>query len=128
VVVVGQLRQDVLETRAVASEGGQIRGRLQARIDQLGGEAPLDTRLSRGRLVGQLRYGGPADALWRLMALDNFDLTGPIDIAADMSGSLADPEIHGSLAGNALRLQSSVTGTDISQIVAREASPARVWC
>jgi translocation and assembly module TamB len=119
VVVVGQLRQDVLETRAVASEGGQIRGRLQARIDQLGGEAPLDTRLSRGRLVGQLRYGGPADALWRLMALDNFDLTGPIDIAADMSGSLADPEIHGSLAGNALRLQSSVTGTDISQIVAR---------
>jgi translocation and assembly module TamB len=119
VSLVGQLRQDVLETRAVASEGGQIRGRLQARIDQLGGDAPLDERLSRGRLVGQMRYGGPADALWRLMALDNFDLTGPIDIAADMSGSLADPEIRGSLASDNLRLQSSVTGTDITQIVAR---------
>jgi translocation and assembly module TamB len=119
VSLVGQLRQDVLETRAVASEGGQVRGRLQARIDQLGGDAPLDTRLSRGRLVGQMRYGGPADALWRLMALDNFDLTGPIDIAADMSGTLADPEIRGSLASDNLRLQSSVTGTDITRIVAR---------
>ncbi|MDE1916092.1 MAG: translocation/assembly module TamB domain-containing protein [Sphingomonadales bacterium] len=119
VSLVGQLRQDVLEARAIASEGGQVRGRLQARIDQLGGDAPLDVRLSRGRLVGQMRYGGPADALWRLMAIDTFDLTGPIDIAADMSGSLVDPQIRGSLASDDLRLQCSVAGTDISHIVAR---------
>lgn len=119
VALTGTLRQDVLETRAVASEGGQVRGRLQARIDQLGGDGALDTRLSRGRLVGQVRYGGPADALWRLMAIDNFDLTGPVDIAADISGTLADPQIRGSLAGDTMRLQSNVTGIDISRIVAR---------
>jgi translocation and assembly module TamB len=62
-----------------------------------------------------MRYGGPADALWRLMALDNFDLTGPIDIAADMSGSsmIRNSRLAG---GQWLRLQSAVTGTDISQI------------
>jgi translocation and assembly module TamB len=117
--VVGALREQTLEARAIASEDGQVRGRLQARIDQLGGEGGLETRLSHGRLVGQMRYGGPADALWRLMALDAFDLTGPIDIAADIDGSLYDPHIRGSLAGNNLRLQSAVTGTDIRQIVAR---------
>jgi translocation and assembly module TamB len=117
--VVGALREQTLEARAIASEDGQVRGRLQARIDQLGGDGGLETRLSHGRLVGQMRYGGPADALWRLMALDAFDLTGPIDIAADIDGSLYDPHIRGSLAGNNLRLQSAVTGTDIRQIVAR---------
>ncbi|WP_068090626.1 translocation/assembly module TamB domain-containing protein [Novosphingobium rosa] len=117
--VAGALRGDVLEARAVASEEGQVRGRLQIRIDQMSPDGDLETRLLHGRLVGQMRYGGPADALWRLMALDAFDLTGPIDIAADITGNLSDPRIRGSLAGNNLRLQSAVTGTDIRQIVAR---------
>ncbi len=69
--------------------------------------------------MGQLRYAGPADALWRLMALDMLDLTGPIEIAADMDGMLGDPRIRGSLAGSGLRLQSAASGMDVSDITAK---------
>jgi len=116
--VVGRLGEGALDMRAVAREDGKTRGRLQARIDQLADHGLLSDRLRLGRLVGQMRYDGPADALWRLMALDSFDLTGPLEVAADMTGTLENPEIRGSLASTALRLQSAQAGTDISGIVA----------
>lgn len=116
--LVGRLDAGALEMRAVASEGGQTRGRLQARIDRLGRSGGLSERLQAGALQAQMRYAGPADALWRLMAIETFDLTGPLELAADVGGSIADPRIRGSLAGTALRLQSAQTGTDISQIAA----------
>jgi translocation and assembly module TamB len=115
----GKLDPSALELRAVASEKGETRGRLQARIDQLPSTGLLDERLSAGQLFAQLRYSGPADALWRLMALDSFDLTGPIEIAADMRGTLADPHIAGSLAGSQLRLRSAASGTDVTQLAAK---------
>ncbi|RVU07635.1 translocation/assembly module TamB [Novosphingobium umbonatum] len=117
--VVSHLRADGLDLRAVASDGSSVLGRVQGRIDRLVGDGMLADRLLHGRLVAQMRYGGPADALWRLMALQSFDLSGPIEIAADMTGSLDAPEIRGSLAGNALRLQSGQAGTDITGISAR---------
>lgn len=119
VALVGRLGAAALDLRAVAREDGQTRGRLQARIDQLADHGMLADRLRLGRLVAQMRYDGPADALWRLMALDSFDLTGPLEVAANMTGTLEDPEIRGSLASSALRLQSAQAGTDISGIVAR---------
>jgi translocation and assembly module TamB len=66
-----------------------------------------------------MRYAGPADALWRLMALDAFDLSGPVEIAADMSGTLDDPSLRGSLAGKGMRLQSAASGTDVSNVEVR---------
>ena len=121
VAVVGRLGPGALDLRAVARENGQTRGRLQARIDQLGDKGLVADRLRLGRLVAQMRYDGPADALWRLMALDSFDLTGPVELAANMTGTLENPEIQGSLASNALRLQSAQAGTDITGIVAHGA-------
>lgn len=119
VALVARLGTNALDLRAIASEGGATRGRLQARVDRLADTGMIADRLLEGHLVAQMRYGGPADALWRLMALDSFDLTGPIEIAADMGGTLNDPEIRGSLAGNTLRLQSAQAGTDITGITAR---------
>ncbi len=108
-----------LETRAIIDEGGERRGRLQARINGMASSGDLMTRLESGSLFAQLRFGGPADALWRLVGVEAFDLTGPIAVAADVTGSLADPRVRGSVASDNLRMQSSLSGTDIRNITAR---------
>ena len=117
--LVAKLGADRLETRAVAGDSRQIIGRLQASIAGLPGSGKLIDRLRLGRFLAQMRYQGPADAPWRLMGLDDFDLTGPIAIAADITGSLDAPQIRGSLAGDTLHMSSAETGTDITQLMAR---------
>jgi translocation and assembly module TamB len=79
----------------------------------------LGARLGAGSLFAQVRYDGPADALWRLAGIEVFDLTGPVAAAADVTGTLSAPVIRGSLSSTEMRLQSSLTGTDISKIQAR---------
>jgi translocation and assembly module TamB len=117
--LVARLTPDRLETRAVVDEAGQRRGRLQGRIVGLPRGGALFDRLRAGDLFAQLRYNGPADALWRLAAVDAFDLTGPLAVAADVTGSLATPRVRGSLASNDLRLRSSLSGTDLRNVTAR---------
>ena len=114
-----RLTADRLETRAVIDEGGQRRGRLQGRIAGLPRGGALFDRLRAGDLFAQLRYNGPADALWRLAAIDAFDLTGPLSVGADVTGTLASPQVRGTLAGDNLRLQSSLSGTDLTNVSAR---------
>ncbi len=117
--LVADLAPREFEARAVIREGGERRGRLQAQIAGMPGSGDLFQRLSAGSLFVQLRYDGPADALWRLAAIDAFDLTGPLRIAADFTGTLTDPQVRGSLSSSNLRLQSSLTGTDVRAITAR---------
>ena len=119
VALVTRLTGQNLETRAVIDEGGQRRGRLQARITGMPSSGDLMTRLETGNLFAQLRFGGPADALWRLAGVEAFDLTGPISVAADVTGSLASPRVRGSVASDNLRMQSALSGTDIRSITAR---------
>ncbi len=126
VALAGGLVDDRLELRAVAGDpsqaaGHQTIGRLQASIANLPPSGRLIDRLRAGRFLAQMRFQGPADAPWRLMGLDDFDLTGPIAIAADITGSLDAPQIRGSLAGDTLHMASAETGTDITQLVARGA-------
>ncbi|WP_225204874.1 translocation/assembly module TamB domain-containing protein [Novosphingobium huizhouense] len=116
--LVAHLDADSLETRAVMNEGGAARGRLQARIDQLPRGGTTYDRLRAGRLRGQLRYSGPADALWRLAALEVFDLTGPLGVAADVSGTIDSPILSGAIASRSLRVQSTLTGSDIRNVEA----------
>jgi translocation and assembly module TamB len=121
VSLVARLTAADLQARAVLREGGTTRGRLQARIGGLPAGGTLTQRLNAGSLNAQLRYGGPADALWRLIALETFDLTGPVSVAADATGSLASPALRGSFASDGLRLQSTLTGTDVQGLAARGA-------
>lgn len=114
--IVADLSPTLLQTRAVVSESGQQRGRLQGRIANLPASGGLMDRLWAGDLFAQLRYTGPAESLWRLAAIDMFDVTGPITVAADARGTLADPRVVGSLAGDALRVQSAMTGTDVRSL------------
>ncbi|MBX7483264.1 translocation/assembly module TamB domain-containing protein [Qipengyuania qiaonensis] len=119
VALVARLTEAELETRAILQNEDIQRGRLQARIADLPAEGPLLDRLRTGRLFGQLRYRGAAESLWRLAALDTFDITGPIAIAADATGTLRDPTVRGSISGDALQLRSSLSGTDIRDISMR---------
>ncbi|MCB2089022.1 MAG: translocation/assembly module TamB domain-containing protein [Sphingomonadaceae bacterium] len=117
--LVAQLREDRLETRAVIAETGAQRGRVQARITDLPRLGSLYERLEAGALLGQLRYKGPADALWRLTAVEAFDLTGTLSAAANVTGSLANPQVRGSVASDDLRVRSGLSGTDIRDVSAR---------
>ncbi|AKH42417.1 translocation and assembly module TamB [Altererythrobacter atlanticus] len=117
--MVGKLTPTELQARSVLSENGDTRGRLQARISGMPANGALFDRLSAGNLLGQLRFEGPADALWRLSRLELLDMTGTLQLAADLRGSIADPQVRGSLAGDALRIQSALTGTDVRNVRAR---------
>ncbi|RXZ64064.1 translocation/assembly module TamB domain-containing protein [Pelagerythrobacter rhizovicinus] len=117
--LVARLSEDRLETRAVIDEGEERRGRLQGRISGLPQSGALFDRLRAGSLFAQLRYAGPADALWRLAAIDAFDLTGPLSLAANVTGTLAEPRVRGSLASDDLRVRSGLSGTDITGVTAR---------
>jgi translocation and assembly module TamB len=117
--LVAQLSANRLEARAVVEEKGETRGRLQARISGLSRSGTLVERLRGGALFAQLRYNGPADALWRLTAVEAFDLTGPVAVAADVTGSLDAPQVRGSVASETLRVQSALTGTDLRNVKAR---------
>jgi translocation and assembly module TamB len=116
--LVAQLSPSLLQARAVLQDKGQMLGRLQASIANLPPGGALFDRLKAGSLFAQLRYVGPADALWRLAALETFDVTGTIRVAADVRGTLDNPQVRGSVAGDNLRVQSTLTGTDLKQVKA----------
>ncbi|MCP9222503.1 translocation/assembly module TamB domain-containing protein [Erythrobacter sp. LQ02-29] len=111
--LVSRLTADRLEARAVIDDAQSQSGRLQLRIANLPRDGTLPERLRAGELFAQLRYRGAASALWRLAAVDAFDFTGPVSLAADATGTLAQPEVRGSLASDDLRVQSALSGTDV---------------
>ena len=119
--LVAHLDATSLQTRAVVREvgsGGAVRGRVQALISDLPRGGTMLERLRGGKLRAQLRYSGPAEALWRLVAVEVIDLTGPLGAAADITGSIDHPVISGAVATKALRVQSSLTGSDVREVEA----------
>ena len=118
IALVADLSETLLQARAVISDGGGADGQLQARISNLPATGGLNERLYAGDLAGQFRFSGDASALWRLAAIDTFDITGDVSLAADMRGSLRNPQVRGSLEGDNMRLRSALTGTDITGLSA----------
>ncbi|MCB2066087.1 MAG: translocation/assembly module TamB domain-containing protein [Erythrobacter sp.] len=119
IALVADLSEQVLQTRAVLADDSGARGRLQARIAGLPQAGALGDRLYAGNLAGQFRFNGSAATLWRLAAIDLVDVTGPVAVAADLSGSLGAPRLSGSLAGDDLRLRSALLGADVTGVAAR---------
>lgn len=114
--IAGVLTADRAGVRAVVASGGRTIGRGQALLRL--GEGDLATRLSQAGVFAQLRYAGPADTLWRLSRVELFDLSGPVSIAADVSGRVADPMIRGSVEAKGARIESATTGTVLSDVEA----------
>jgi translocation and assembly module TamB len=117
--LVSRLSPTSLQARAVLQDSGDTKGRLQGRIAMLTAGGSLFERLQDGDLQGQLRYEGPAGSLWRLAAVNAIDLQGPIRVTADVRGSLRSPDVEGTIAGDDLRVQSALTGTDVQKVRAR---------
>jgi translocation and assembly module TamB len=113
----GVLRSDRAGLRAVVNARGKTIGRAQAQLFPLG-SGPLVRRLTEASLFAQVRYAGPADALWRLTGVELFDLSGPVSIGADVTGSLARPTIRGAVQASGARIESGTTGTLLTNVQA----------
>ncbi|KUR70206.1 hypothetical protein AQZ52_15215 [Novosphingobium fuchskuhlense] len=116
--LVAELDPAALQVRAVAREGAAMRGRFQALVADLPRGGSMFERVRGGTLKAELRYSGPAEALWRLAAIEVIDLTGPLGAAASVTGSLDHPVITGAVATRALRVQSNLTGSDVRDVEA----------
>ena len=103
--------------RAVAVSGGQTIGRGQIKLTPRPG-TDLMTRLEQAPMFAQLRYSGAANTLWRLIGVEAVDLSGPVSIGADITGTLSDPRIAGSLRTNGARIESAVTGMVLTGVKA----------
>lgn len=104
--------------RAVIASGDGVIGRAQALMTPLG-HGTLMERLSPAPLRAQLRYRGNADTLWRFSNFELFTLSGDALLSADVTGTLAEPVIRGSVAADNATLQSPVTGMTLTNVAAR---------
>ncbi len=104
--------------RAIAVSGGQTIARAQARLSPPAG-GDLATRLGNAPMLAQLRANGAADTLWRLIGVETIDVSGPVAIGADISGTPNNPQIRGSLATTNGRIESPVTGMVLTNVAAR---------
>ncbi len=104
--------------RAVIVRAGKTEGRLQARLGALpGGDGAVLDRLAATRVVGQLRYAGPAQDLWGLSGLTALDVRGPVQVAADLSGTLGNPLVSGRARAAGGRVEAPLLGavaTDVA--------------
>ncbi|BBD98162.1 translocation/assembly module TamB [Sphingobium amiense] len=113
------LTQDRLATRMVFVADGRTIGRAQALLHPLPGGSSLVERLNRAPFLGQLRYNGTADTLWRLTGVEIVDIGGPVAVSADMRGTLGQPIITGTLATDSATIASPVTGMRLRDVQAR---------
>lgn len=104
--------------RAVIVRAGKVEGRAQARLGPIpAGDADLVSRLFDASVNGQLRYAGPAEDLWGLSGLTALDVRGAVQVAADVSGTLGDPQVAGRIRGTGGRVEAPLLGavaTDVS--------------
>ena len=113
------LGADRLATRMVFVADGKTIGRGQALLTPLGRTGNLVERLNAAPLFAQLRYSGAADTLWRLTGVEIVDMGGPVNVSADMRGTLGDPRITGTFATDNSTINSPVTGMRLAKVKAR---------
>lgn len=105
-------------TRAVVRRDGTVIGRVQGRVSPLPGDGDLIDRISRAPLFAQARYNGEAGTLWRLTGIESLALSGPVELAADINGTLNDPRIRGVMRARNARFESYQTGTIVTGVSA----------
>ncbi|KAB7646194.1 translocation/assembly module TamB domain-containing protein [Polymorphobacter fuscus] len=102
--------------RAVIVRGGKVEGRAQMRIGPIPpGEEPLVERLFASPVFAQLRYQGPAEAVWGLAGVNGVDVRGPIAISADVGGILGNPQLTGTARSEGARVEATLLGAVIDQ-------------
>lgn len=114
----GALSETSAAVRAVVRSGGAVIGRVQGRTGPMQRSGDLIGRIVNAPLIGQLRYNGTADTLWRLTGIEAMALSGPVEVAADASGTLADPRIRGVMRARGARVENFQTGTVVTGVEA----------
>ncbi|KPF79911.1 hypothetical protein IP88_01200 [alpha proteobacterium AAP81b] len=102
--------------RAVIVRGTAVLGRAQARLAVPPGAAPLTDRLLLAPITGQVRFAGPAQALWGLSGLEALDVRGPLAVDTALGGTLGDPRLTGTLAARGARAELTVLGAVVDQV------------
>ncbi len=98
------------EARGVIVRGGKVEGRMQARVGPVPAGANLTARLLAAPLFAQLRYNGPAQAVWGLAGIAALDVRGPVTVAADAGGHLGDPTLSGTITARGARVEQPAIG------------------
>jgi translocation and assembly module TamB len=114
--VIGTLRPEGGLMNALIRRGGAAIGRLQVRLQPVGGSGSWSDRLLAAPLAGGVRYNGPASVLWSLTGIADQQLTGPIGLAADFSGRVSRPQLTGIVRANALGYVNETYGTRVRNI------------
>lgn len=115
----GRLNDDNLAVRAIIRDQDQELGRAQMRLANMPDRDNLTDRLLGASLLGEIKYGGPVDALWRLTGVDILDITGNATLRAVARGTLDNPLVQGKFVTKDARLESSLSGTVITGITAQ---------
>jgi translocation and assembly module TamB len=103
--------------RAVIVRGGKVEGRAQVRIGPIpAGDGPLMDRLFASPLFAQLRYNGPAQAVWGLAGPEAIDVRGPLSVVADVTGTVGEPKLVGTLRSAGARVESTALGAVFDQV------------
>ena len=101
--------------RAVVIRGGATVGRAQAELRLAPGGA-LGDRVLAAPLFAQVRFDGPAQALWALTGIEGLDVRGPVSVALDAGGRLGDPRLTGSIAARGVRIENTTFGTVVDNV------------
>jgi translocation and assembly module TamB len=112
------LSPETAALRLVMANSGKTVGRGQALL-ALPLRGTMAERLSTAPLRAQLRYAGAIETLWGLSRIEIISLGGNATLAADVTGTLADPVIAGTLATADGKVQSAATGLSLSGVQAR---------
>ena len=117
VVFAGNLGRGGGEARALVKSGQTVVGRLLATLRPVpAGGGSWSQRLFAAPLGGGIRYNGPSSLLFSLAALSNQQLTGPIALAADFSGTVSAPRLNGLIRADNLTYDNETYGTRLSQM------------
>lgn len=115
VVFQGRLDRAGLDARALVRRGTTPVGRLVAVLAPAG-SGSWSTRLMQGPLSGGIRYNGPSGVLFSFAGLAQQQLSGPIAVAADFSGSAREPRVNGLIRADNLTYDNETYGTRLSNM------------
>lgn len=92
-------------------------GSMQARLNM----SPSDERawtdqLWSAPLAGGMRFNGPVELLWAMSGLKGQELSGTLDVAADMSGTLAQPQVRGAVRTSDMAYENIAFGTRVQNL------------
>ncbi|MBV7256432.1 translocation/assembly module TamB domain-containing protein [Pacificimonas sp. WHA3] len=116
--LIAVLNDDVGAVRAALEIDGRRLGRFQARLPHIAGTPDLSAfqRIAASPVQAQLRYRGPAEAIWPLAAIDAIAVRGPLQARIDIGGTVGEPRLTGNLEARSLGVESVASGTVIEDI------------